>query len=189
MKRQVLLIGLLLSLQIGFAQRAADYKRFLDAGRSAVLQGNYQIGKAYFDTAIQVMPYYPAIYQDRGYAYMQLKSYENAIQDFSFVLEKQPYQHEVRALRGEAFYYLGRNEEALDDFEQVVKEDPANSRAIKRVETMRTMVRASATDQQHYDNERRIEEEVRYKAACEREEVIFNTVLPLLFWTAVFATW
>jgi hypothetical protein len=51
------------------------------------------------------------------------------------------------------------------------------------------MVRSKLTDTQQYDNERRIEEEVRYKAACEREEVIFNTVLPLLFWTAVFATW
>lgn len=189
MRKNLLLLVLLVSLLSGFGQRASDYKRFLDAGRTAVLKGDYAIGKAYFDTAIHVMPYYPTIYQDRGYALMQLKQYNKAIEDFSIVLEKEPYQHEIRALRGEALYYLGRDEEALRDFEQVVKEDPTNNRALKRLETLRTTAHANAAQQTQIDNERRYEEDARFRAACEREDVIFNTVLPLLFWTAVFATW
>lgn len=189
MKKNLLLLVLSMSLLSGFTQRAADYKRFLDAGRTAVLKGEYAIGKAYFDTAIHVMPYYPTIYQDRGYALMQLKQYDKAIEDFSLVLQKQPYQHEVRALRGEAFYYLGRDSEALQDFEQVVTDDPANTRALKRLKTLRVTAPSNTEQQTQMDNERRYEEEARYRAACEREDVIFNTVLPLLFWTAVFATW
>lgn len=189
MRKNLLLLVLLVSLLSGFGQRASDYKRFLDAGRTAVLKGDYAIGKAYFDTAIHVMPYYPTIYQDRDYALMQLKQYDKAIEDFSFVLQKQPYQHEVRALRGEALYYLGRDQEALQDFEQVVKEDPINNRALKRLETLRAAAHANVSQHTELANQRRFEEEERYRAACEREDVIFNTVLPLLFWTAVFATW
>ncbi len=187
MKRTAILLILLWLTQFITAQRAENYKKYLDLGRTEVLKGNYLAGKALFDTAISVMPYYPAIYQDRGYALMQLKHYENAISDFTIVLLKQPYQAEVRYLRGEAYYYVGKYQEALTDFEQVLTDVPGNSKAMERITQMQKFL-VKSTSYQNTD-QRKEDEEIRYNAAREREAVIWGTVVPLLFWTAVFTSW
>lgn len=176
-----------------FAQRAADYKAPADRGRSLALAGEYQAAVAALDSAIRIMPYYPALFKDRGYARLQLRDYQGAVEDFSVVLDKQPYQHEIRMLRGVARLNLNLNREALQDFQAVKQEAPENPRVDAYIDLARQAIAASqggaGNAYEAYLQSRQYLEDQRYNEMRRREAIIWGTVVPLLFWTTVFATW
>lgn len=175
-----------------FSQNVERYKEYHDKGKTLILQGEYEKAILYLDTAINIMPYYPTIFKDRGYAKMQLKKYEDAILDFDHVLNKKPYLFEVRLQRGMALYHVNRLNESESDLLEVLNSKPNKSHeAIIYLNNIRE--EREITSQQNYDEmlqsiRFKIENE-RIHRARHREEVIWNTIVPLAFWTTVFLSW
>lgn len=183
------LFGILM-IPIAYSQRAEDYKFYMNTGREEVLKGNYTIGIHYFDTAIRIMPYYPMLYQDRGYAHLQMKHYGEAAADFTKVLEKKPWLTELRFLRGVSYFNLEKTQQAYDDFSRVTEENPQHPQAFDyKSACMEALSEASGMRTFKSKEWARLAEEERYYRSRERETVIWGTVIPLLLWTAVFASW
>nr|WP_320119108.1 hypothetical protein [uncultured Marinifilum sp.] len=191
MKKQILfLLGLFLC-SIPQAQNVERYMQYHDKGRMLILEGKYQSAIPYLDTAINIMPYYPAIFLDRGYAKMQVKQYNKAISDFTHVLNKKPYMTEARLQRGMAYYHINRLDESEQDLLQVVNSNPSKSRElIVYLDNIQEERRLNMEkNKQTLYQLRLTAENERMRRARHREEVIWNSVVPLAFWTTVFLTW
>jgi len=186
-----IVILLTLSLASVKAQNVERYKDYHDKGRMLILEGKYQEAIAQLDTAIQIMPYYARIFQDRGYAHMQLKNYELALLDFDHVLKKQPYLNEVKLQRGMALYHLNYLDEAERDLLSIRKARPdKNIEAEYYLESINKEKELLRYKEQERINILRYQAESRrLERARHREDVIWNTVVPLAFWTSVFLTW
>lgn len=172
-------------------QNVERYKDYHDKGRLLILEGKYQEAIVQLDTAINIMPYYARIFQDRGYAYMQLKKYKLAIRDFDHVLKKQPYLDEVKLQRGMALYHLNYLDDAERDLLSIRKARPdKNIEAEYYIESINKEKELMRYKEQERINELRYRAETRrLERARHREDVIWNTVVPLAFWTSVFLTW
>jgi tetratricopeptide (TPR) repeat protein len=122
---------------------------------------------------------------------MQLKNYKKAILDFNHVLAKKPYMSEVKLQRGMAYYHLNRLYESEQDLVAVVNSNPSKSReAIIYLENIQKEKELAYIQNQEQLNYLRLQvENERLQRARHREEVIWNTVVPLAFWTTVFLTW
>ena len=186
-----LLTLLILSTASVGAQNVERYKDYHDKGRMLILEGKYQEAIAQLDTAIQIMPYYARIFQDRGYAYMQLKNYEAALRDFDHVLTKQPYLNQIKLQRGMALYHLNYMDDAEKDLLAVRESTPnKNYEAEYYLENINREKELLRLKEQERINELRNRTEYRrMERARHREDVIWNTVVPLAFWTTVFLTW
>ncbi|RUT80077.1 tetratricopeptide repeat protein [Ancylomarina longa] len=191
MKHIIILLILSFLSCFSFAQNVDRYMKYHDKGRMLILEGKYDQAIHYLDTAIQIMPYYPSIFQDRGYAYMQVKNYQKAILDFNHVLDKKPYLTEVLLQRGMAYYHLNQLEQAENDLQEFVHSTPVKSleamHYLDNIQHEKALAQAQESariDQLHYQ----IENE-RIRRARHREDVIWNTVVPLAFWTTLFLTW
>ena len=189
------LISIFIFLTISFAsvkaQNVERYKDYHDKGRMLILEGKYQEAIAQLDTAIQIMPYYARIFQDRGYAYMQLKNYKLALLDFDHVLKKQPYLNEVKLQRGMALYHLNYLDDAERDLLSIRQARPdKNFEAEYYLESINKEKELLRYKEQERINALRYQAESRrLERARYREDVIWNTVVPLAFWTSVFLTW
>ncbi|WP_421919027.1 tetratricopeptide repeat protein [Marinifilum sp.] len=186
----IIVLNILISFSL-HAQGIERYMKYHDKGRMLILEGKYKEAILQLDTAINIMPYYPTIFQDRGYAYMQLKKYQKAVNDFNHVLEKKPYMNEVRLQRGMAYYHLDRLSESEQDLISVIKSNPQkNKEAILYLENIRTEKElVYIENQQQISNLHLQIENERLQRARNREEIILNTIVPLAFWTSVFLTW
>jgi tetratricopeptide (TPR) repeat protein len=186
----IILLNVLISFSLP-AQNVERYMKYHDKGRMLILEGKYEKAIPQLDTAIRIMPYYPTIYQDRGYAYMQLKKYDKAILDFDHVLQKKPYMTEVRLQRGMAYYHLSRLNDAEQDLIAVANANPQKSKeAIIYLENIGKEKEIAYLQNQEKLHYLRLQvENERLQRARHREEVIWNTVVPLAFWTTVFLTW
>jgi len=165
--------------------------KYHDKGRMLILEGKYEQAIPHLDTAIHIMPYYPTIFQDRGYAKMQLKKYNEAILDFTHVLNKKPYLTEARLQRGMAYYHINRLDESEYDLVEVMNSNPSKSReAIIYLDNIQIErdIAFERNQEKLMELRYRVENE-RIMRARHREEVIWNTVVPLAFWTTVFLTW
>ncbi|RXQ95560.1 tetratricopeptide repeat protein [Ancylomarina salipaludis] len=189
------IITLLTLIIISFAsikaQNVERYKDYHDKGRMLILEGKYQEAIAQLDTAIQIMPYYARIFQDRGYAYMQLKNYELAVRDFDHVLKKQPYLNEVKLQRGMALYHLNYIDDAEKDLISVQEARPdKNYEAeyyLNNIYKEKELLRHQ--EQEKINKLRYQAESCRLERARHREDIIWNTVVPLAFWTTLFLSW
>lgn len=175
-----------------FSQNVERYKKYHDNGRTLILQGEYQKAISHLDTAINIMPYYSTIFQDRGYAKMQLKKYDDAILDFNHVLSKKPYLSEVRLQRGMALYHTNHLNESELDLLEVLHSNPNKSHEaiiyLDNIQKERKITAQQNHDEMLQSIRFKIENERIYRAR-HREEVIWSTVVPLAFWTTVFLTW
>ena len=192
MNKIITLFSLLLVCSFSInAQNVERYKKYHDKGRLLILEGKYQDAISQLDTAINIMPYYARIFQDRGYAYMQLKNYKLAIRDFDHVLKKQPYLNEVKLQRGMALYHLNYLDDAEKDLIAIRKARPdKNIEAEYYLESINKEKELMRYKEQERINELRYRAEAhRLERARHREDIIWNTVVPLAFWTSVFLTW
>ena len=188
MKKSILILICLVCNVVLFAQNVERYKEYHDKGRNLILQGEYKKAIPYLDSAIVIMPYYTAIFQDRGYAKMQLKKYQEAIIDFDHVLDKKPYLSEVHLQRGMALYHQNRLDESEMDLLEVLNSNPSKSKEaviyLNNIQKEREI-----TSQQNLSSLRYKVEKERISRARHREEIIWNTAIPLAFWTTVFLSW
>ncbi len=188
------LFSLAFLINISAQDRAGDYKQYMDQGREEALQGKYRAAITNFNQAIGLMPYYYLLYQDRGYAEMQLKQYDEAISDFSVVLDKKPYVIESRYLRGIAYFNVDRLEDALSDMEYLANEPNPPKEVQTYLEKIRYLLSqeqkksASVVDKEWQIEQQKLERE-RIERSRQTEAIIWGTVVPLAFWTAVFLTW
>jgi len=192
MNKIITLFSLLLVCSFSInAQNVERYKKYHDMGRLLILEGKYHEAISKLDSAINIMPYYARIFQDRGYAYMQIKKYKQAILDFDHVLKKQPYLNEVKLQRGMALYHLNYLDDAEKDLIAIRKARPdKNIEAEFYLESINKEKELMRYKEQERINELRYRAEShRLKRARHREDVIWNTVVPLAFWTSVFLTW
>ncbi|WP_372754403.1 hypothetical protein [Labilibaculum sp.] len=192
MKKSILIIVSLLYCLGVFAQDVERYKEYHDKGRSLILQGEYEKAIHYLDTAIVIMPFYTAIFQDRGYANMQLKKYDEAIMDFDHVLNIKPYLSEVHLQRGMALYHKHLLNESEMDLLEVLNSNPSKSKEailyLNNIQKERKII----NDQKQIQNLNSLRyqlERERISRARHREEIIWNTAIPLAFWTTVFLSW
>ncbi|MFA8433484.1 MAG: hypothetical protein ACEPOZ_03110 [Marinifilaceae bacterium] len=189
--RLLFILSILISTTVS-SQNIERYKEYHDAGRMLILEGKYKEAIPQLDTAIAIMHYYPTIYQDRGYAKMQLKDYEGALSDFNHVLEKKPYMKEVRLQRAMALFHLNELSWAEEDLLIVLKDSPVKSKEavdyLYQVQNALQKQAEEAYQRDFYLIQAQLERE-RILRARHREQVIWNTVVPLAFWTTVFLTW
>lgn len=174
------------------SQNVERYLEYHNKGRMLILEGKYEQAIHYLDTAISIMPYYPAIFQDRGYAKMQLKKYDDALLDFDHVLNKKPYMTEARLQRGMALYHLHHLDEAESDLLEVLNSSPNKSREVSiyldNISREKNIIANNQERQAIQLLQYQVENE-RIQRARYREEIIWNTVVPLAFWTTLFLTW
>jgi tetratricopeptide (TPR) repeat protein len=174
-------------------ERAGAYKKFMDEGRQLALQGKYQEAIGQFDKAIETMPYYYLLYQDRGYAEMQLKQYDAAIADFSVVLDKKPYIQESRYLRGIAYFNINELAKAQHDLEYLTQEPNPPKEVPVYLAKIRELQQKNEADKQaehqQWAREQQILEQERIERSRRNEQIIWGTVVPLAFWTAVYLSW
>ncbi|WP_195715296.1 hypothetical protein [Ancylomarina sp. 16SWW S1-10-2] len=192
MNKFITIIGLLLFFSLSInGQNVERYKEHHDKGRLLILEGKYKEAISQLDTAINNMPYYARIFQDRGYAYMQIKKYQQAILDFDHVLEKQPYLNEVKLQRAMALFHLNYLDDAEKDLITIIKSRPeGNDEAEYYLENINKEKELIRFKEQEKINDLKYRVETRrLERARHREDVIWNTVVPLAFWTSVFLTW
>ena len=192
MNKFITLIGLLLICSFSInGQNVERYKEHHDKGRLLILDGKYQEAISQLDTAINIMPYYLRLFQDRGYAYMQLKKYKQAVLDFDHVLEKQPYLNEVKLQRAMALFHLNYLDDAEKDLIAIIQSRPEqNLEAEYYLESINKEKELIRFKEQEKINALKYQVEThRLQRARHREDVIWNTVVPLAFWTSVFLTW
>lgn len=188
-------IGICLLLMMGIntgaqAQGVERYKDHHIKGRALLESGDIDGAIEQFSIAIEIMPYYSGLYQDRGNARMLKGDYELAIDDFNSSLDKNPYKTNVYQLRGIAFYNLHAYERARIDFLKVLKDQPYNKYAqdylndidIKLNRRQQQNAEATAVEvrERYYEAQRRKQE---------RDKVIWGVVVPMAVWTAIAWSW
>ena len=191
MKKIILIILGFLCFSGLSSQNVERYKDYHDKGRTLILKGEYNHAIQSLDTAISIMPYYSTIFQDRGYAQMQLKNYDAAVLDFNHVLDKKPYLDEVRLQRGMALYHLNRLDEAEVDLIRVINSTPNKMQeAIIYLDNIEKEKQLIAQNVHRNLHAKRLQiENQRLNRARHREEIIWGTAVPLAFWTTVFLCW
>ena len=191
MKKFILLTILIISLTISIiAQNNNDYKKFLNNGRMAVLNDNYNLGIKCFDTALQLAPTNLIINKDRGYAKMQLKQYDKAIVDFTLIINQKPYAFDVYLQRGIAYYHLSMLDSAFNDITKVLMNSPYHREAkeyMSYIENGKQLIVKHNTAQLKIEQERI--EKIRLEKTKEREKIIMSSKDPIMYWYSVFETW
>lgn len=74
----------------------------------------------------------------RGLAYVTLKEYEKAIDDFSNLVNRYPRNMDYYELRGDAYNKAGKFQLALNDYEQVIRLNPGYAGGHERKKTVLT---------------------------------------------------
>lgn len=99
-------------------------------GQVMAAGGAYAGAVEHFNAAINIVPDYGNAYYNRGTAYIQLRQYQKAIDDFTRAIDLKPYDA-VYAYdnRGAVYYSLGRFREAIADYSEAIrlKEDDAEA--------------------------------------------------------------
>lgn len=89
----------------------------------------------YFDKAVKEDPSYSEAYNNLGYAYEKLGSYEKAISYYRKALSNPLYQTADKAYinMGNSYYRMGNYEAALQSYKEAVKRAPSSSLAYWRL--------------------------------------------------------
>ena len=190
--RKVLILFIIIINLINpvLSQNNNEYKRIINNARLEVINGKYKMGILSFDSALQVSPTSLIIYKDRGYAEMQLKKYDKAIEDFTIILKNNSNAIDVSMQRGIAYYHINKIDSAFVDIQKVLSDNPYHREA---KEYMRYVVSAKKLIETNNLNQLKTEqlkiEQIRIEKASEREKIIKGSKNPLSFWYSVFETW
>lgn len=89
------------------------------------LEGKYKESLEFYNKAIAINSSSEKCIYNRATVYLNLKMYENAIIDYTFLIEKNTKELDVYFNRAMAFYYLEQYDKALADCDYVIKQDPS----------------------------------------------------------------
>ena len=82
-----------------------------------------------YTKAIELDPKYAHAYFNRGFAYDELKKYEEAIADYTKAMELDPKDSDAYSNRGHAYRNLEKYEKAIADYTKAIDLDPKDSDA------------------------------------------------------------
>ena len=167
-----------------------DYKKYLNNGRTAVINGDYELGIKCFDSALQASPTSLIVNKDKGYAEMQLKQYAKAIVDFNKIIAYKPEIIDVYLQRGIAYYHLGVLDSAFNDLSKVLNDNPYHREGkeyLSYVESGKIHIEKKEINK--LKTEQTKIEQIRIEKASEREKIIKGSRNPISFWYSVFETW
>lgn len=94
---------------------------WLDLGAEAALKGDYQSAVTNYNQSLQLEPFNPDTYYNRGVAYYNLGQQQQSLQDFTTALKLNPQMAEAHGNRGELRLQLGDLAGAKQDFQQAAK--------------------------------------------------------------------
>jgi len=192
MKNIITVIIILSSLNTLLSQNIERYKIHHDSARNLILKGKYQKAVLELDKAINIMPYYHAIYKDRAYANMQLKQYHKALIDIDIVLSKKAYLTEVKLQKAIALFHLKQINQAENLFIDILKEHPEGNKEADiylNIIAQEYMLIEQNRSEIEINKINTLAENNRIKRAKHRESIILNTVIPLALWTSLFIYW
>ena len=190
--RKVLILFIIIINLINpiLSQNNNDYKKLLNNGRLAIIDGNYEMGIKCFDSAFQLSPTNLISIKDRGYAEMQLKEYTNAIEDFTKILNQNPNAIDIYMQRGIAYYQVSILDSAFNDIQKVLTDNPYHREAkeyMNYVVSGKKLIEKN--DKTQFKTEQLKIEQIRLEKSKEREKIIKGSKNPLSFWYSVFETW
>jgi tetratricopeptide (TPR) repeat protein len=90
---------------------------------------NFNKAIYHYNKSIQIDPYIPINYENRGKAYAGLDNHRLAIDDFNKVIFSNPDYANAYYYRGISFDKIGQYHRAIDDFNKVISLKPDNFRA------------------------------------------------------------
>lgn len=98
-------------------------KELYDSGVDKYNKKDYKGAIEYFNEALYLDSnnLSVAIYNQRGYALLQLGKYTEAINDFNYYIQNNPNEFYSRANRAWAFYNLGKYQQAIDDYSKALE--------------------------------------------------------------------
>lgn len=194
MKKLIIILFLLSINHFSNAQGVEEYKKYHQKGRE--FAKNKQFNKAIqeYNKAIAKMPYYSAIFYDRGLAQLSLKNYHEARLNFSTAIQKRPYHIDSYLQRGIALFYLQDYDLAKADFEKVLKDESNHAIALSYQQKVEQAQNQIALEQARIDNQNRYYEESlntqrRSERRFRRNQIIWGTVIPLAIWTSAILIW
>jgi tetratricopeptide (TPR) repeat protein len=111
------------------------WSRFFNDGVPLFNEGKYQEALAKFDLAVTVYPENIETYKERGLCYLQLKQYDNALNDFDRFIVADTVEKDisVRINRANILYLNKRFDEAVDGYLDALKIEPLNIIAISKL--------------------------------------------------------
>ncbi|NJK51374.1 tetratricopeptide repeat protein [Candidatus Gracilibacteria bacterium] len=94
---------------------------FLKKGNAKADEGDYQGAIDYYDQAISLNPEYALAYNNRGFAYWNLKEYQKAISNYNKAISLNSEYALAYNNRGNAKSDLGDKQGAIADFEKAAE--------------------------------------------------------------------
>lgn len=169
--------------------RFDESKQLHVEARELLLQGKYENAILKLDSSISLMSYGTEVYHERGYAKMQLGNFNGAISDFNIIINKADYKYEAILNRGICYFELGDFVSAQNDFNRVLSLDPDNTRANGYLAQSNSLIGGGSGQEQADVTINIYSRESLYQQRRRNEELVWGTVIPLVFWTTVFLTW
>ena len=102
---------------------------FIGLGNVHYYREQYDQAIPFFSKALELDPYYPEAYNDRGNCYRRLNHYEEAVRDYTRAVELNPNYAEAYNNRGNAQADQGRLEPAAADYSQALALRPQYAEA------------------------------------------------------------
>jgi len=194
MKPLVLLLTVMITCNLAVTQPVAEYQWFHVEGRKQMQGGNYQAAIDSFTLAIIIMPYYSAIYLERGEARLRMNDFARAVDDFTYVIEKTPYKTFAFLGRGISYYQLNQLNRAKNDFQQVLERQPDNFEALKYLRAIDAPLEADTKDLEPTSVNENSSSYLghlreKYYRNRPRDYLIWGYTVPLSLWTAAFLIW
>ncbi|MEI6124525.1 MAG: tetratricopeptide repeat protein [Bacteroidota bacterium] len=127
MKRHTLTYVILILAFNCFGQKTDDSikaRKYKVMAIDKIKLKDYQIAKAYLDTAIMLDKKYDLAYYNRGTLAIFTENYKSALKDFNIAIKLNPNDIEYYYNRGRANYKLQKYSSAFKDFDKVISVQP-----------------------------------------------------------------
>jgi tetratricopeptide (TPR) repeat protein len=112
---------------------AADANRLYKQGRDLAEQENFEQARQLFDQALRIDPALTLAFNARGYAYLRLRKYSSAIDDFSKAIRLNPNYANAYRNRSVAKRAMGDEEGARDDLHRATELEGVAQASIARL--------------------------------------------------------
>jgi tetratricopeptide (TPR) repeat protein len=105
-------------------------RKFANEGDRFFRQGKYRDAISRYEQASALVPNYPYVSYFKGYAHLNLKEYDQALEDLTAALNKGYTPIEIYKVRWYLYYVKKDYDSALRDAEEVIKQQPQNSNVL-----------------------------------------------------------
>ena len=122
-----LIATLFCSLTLSLAGQ--EVEKHFEKGVKLINEQKYEEATRVLTTALETDPTHVNSRIKRAFAFLMLKDYTSAIDDYSMVLEERPELHNIYNSRGSAYMKNKQYYNAIKDFDKVIELDEKNSEA------------------------------------------------------------